>query len=225
MDSKFKVGDSITVKQGVMEPDFEKFELSGWQGRVTEIDTESNKENILITVEWDSLTLKQMPSDYIEQSEIDGFDWSSMVLYDSDLEKAIPRDTQKKVDKTKEKLEDKYQWASFGEEGLRISKILQGVNPSDEMKCLQKWVEHLDKSLTFPVHAFVSDSAESWLIKSGDEVVIKSLPHIVDMYGIIASIRLDRKKYEFPLCDLEVIDKTSANFQLIEDYGIWFANR
>jgi hypothetical protein len=34
-----------------------------------------------------------------------------------------------------------------------------------------------------------------------------------------------KKKYEFPLCDLEVIDKTRTDFQLIEDYGTWFANR
>lgn len=225
MKLKFKIGDSVIVKQGVKEPDLEEFELSGWQGRVVEIDANSNKDNILITVEWDSLTLKQIPSDYIEQSEIDGFDWSSMVLYDSDLEKTISRDSKKNVEKAKEKLADKYNWVSFGEEGIRISKILQGVDPNDEMKCLQKWVEYLDKSLTFPIQAIVSESEDDWLIKIGDKVIIKSLPHIVDMYGIIASIRLDGKKYEFPLCDLEVIDKSSANFQLIEDYGIWFANR
>jgi hypothetical protein len=45
----------------------------------------------------------------------------------------------------KEKSTYKYFWASLGTEGLRISKILHGVNPRNEMKCLQKWVEHLDK--------------------------------------------------------------------------------
>ena len=45
------------------------------------------------------------------------------------------------------------------------------------------------------------------------------------MYGIIASIRLSGEKYEFPLCDLEVIDKTKADSQLIDDYRTWFANR
>jgi len=93
------------------------------------------------------------------------------------------------------------------------------------MKCLQKWVEHLDKDLSFPIQAIVSESEDDWLIKSGDKVLIKSLPHIVDMYGIIASIRLNGKKYWFPLCDLEVVDKTQADFQLIDDYQTWFANR
>jgi hypothetical protein len=99
------------------------------------------------------------------------------------------------------------------------------VFPRDEMKCLQKWVEYLDRRLTFPINAIVSDSEGNWLIKRGDKVLIKSLPHIVDMYGIIASIRLSGEKYEFPLCNLEVIDKTKADSQLIDDYRTWFANR
>lgn len=93
------------------------------------------------------------------------------------------------------------------------------------MKCLQKWVEYLDAELTFPIQAKVSDSQDNWLIKRGNKVIIKSLPHIVDMYGIIASIRLNGEKYEFPLCNLEVIDKAKVDFRLINDYRIWFANR
>lgn len=45
------------------------------------------------------------------------------------------------------------------------------------------------------------------------------------MYGIIATIKLIRKKYEFPLCDLEVKDKANPNFQLVEDFKTWFANQ
>ena len=215
----------MVVRQGVKEPDSEEFELGGWQGRVLEIDTNSDKDNVLISIEWDSITLIQIPSDYIVKSEIDGLDWSRMILYDSDLEKSIPRDKKENVKKAKDKLSEKYYWASLGEEGSRISKILQGVNPNDEMKCLKKWVEHLDKDLIYPIQAIVSESEDDWLIKNGDKVLIKSLPHIVDMYGIIASIRLNGKKYEFPLCDLEVVDQKQANFQLIDDYRTWFGNK
>lgn len=225
MKSNFKIGDTVVVREGVKEPDLEEFEIGGWQGRVLEMDADSDKDNVLITIEWDSFTLLQMPSDYIEQSEIDGYDWSSMVLYETDLEKSVSRDKKENVKKSKEKLSDKHYWDSFGQEGLRISKILHGADPHDEMKCLEKWVAHLDKELTFPIQAIVSESEDNWLIKDGDKVLIKALPHIVDMYGVITSIILKGKKYEFPLCDLEVIDKTGADFQLIDDYRIWFANR
>jgi len=220
-----KLGDSVIVKQGVKEPDFEEFSIGGWQGRVVEIDTKSDKDNNLIMIEWDSLTLRQIPSKYIEQSERDGLDWKNMTLYESELEKSKPRDTKENVKQTQDKLSDNHYWDSLGDEVIRISKILDNVNPQDEMKCLQKWVEYLDNELSFPIHAIVSDSEDNWLIKSGDRVIIKSLPHIVDMYGIIASIRLNDEKYEFPLCDLEVIDKTKSDFQLIDDYRTWFSNR
>jgi len=220
-----KLGDSVIVKQGVKEPDLEEFEIGGWQGRVVAIDTKSDIDNILITIEWDSLTLKQIPSNYIEQSEREGMGWGNMTLYVSELEKTKPRDKKENVKQTQERLSNKHYWNSLGDEGIRISKVLDKVNPHDEMKCLQKWVEYLDNELTFPIHAIVSDSEDSWLIKSGDKVIIKSLPHIVDMNGIIASIRLNGEKYEFPLCDLEVIDKKKVDFQLIDDYRTWFANR
>lgn len=220
-----KLKDSVIVKQGVKEPDLEDFEVGGWQGRVVEIDTKSEKDNILITIEWDSLTLRQIPSNYIEQSERDGFDWKNLTLYESELERTKPRDKREHVKQTQDKLTDKHRWDSLGDEGERISKVLDKVNPHDELKCLQKWVEYLDNELTFPIHAIVTDSEDNWVIKSGDKVTIKSLPHIVDVYGIIASLRLNGEKYEFPLCDLEVIDATKADFQLIDDYRIWFANR
>ena len=54
METIFQLGDSVVVKQGIKEPDFEEFEIGGWQGRITEINTKSDKNNVLITIEWDS---------------------------------------------------------------------------------------------------------------------------------------------------------------------------
>ncbi|MBW6536853.1 MAG: calcium-binding protein [Mariniphaga sp.] len=36
---------------------------------------------------------------------------------------------------------------------------------------------------------------------------------------------LGKKVYGFPLCNLKVTDKNSPNYQLIDDYQVWFANR
>lgn len=51
-----KKGDSVIVKEGVKDPDTDEFEIGGWQGRVIEIDNLSEKNNALITIEWDSIT-------------------------------------------------------------------------------------------------------------------------------------------------------------------------
>jgi hypothetical protein len=222
---KLKPGDSIMVKQGVKEPDFEKFELGGWQGRVTEIDSSSNPDHILVTIEWDSETLKQIPKWYIEQSETDGCDWETMVLYETDVEKAKVRDKKNDVKNAQKKLESDFHWAHLGKEGKRIEKILKGVNPDDEMECLSRWSEYLEDNLNFPIAAVVDETDDFGQVRDGDKVSVKSLPQVADMYGIIAEVRLGRSKYFIPLCELEVIDKNSPDFQLIDDYRVWFANR
>ena len=148
-----------------------------------------------------------------------------MNLYESDIYKTVPRDKEENVKNVQGKLSDKYYWASFGEEGLRISNVLGKVKRHNEMKCLEMWDKHLDENLSFPIQAIVDESEDDWLIKSGDVLTIKSLSNIVDMYGIIAKVKLERKTYEYPLCDLEVTDEKSLDDQLINDYRIWFANK
>ncbi|NSW90944.1 MAG: hypothetical protein HPY74_09810 [Firmicutes bacterium] len=34
-----------------------------------------------------------------------------------------------------------------------------------------------------------------------------------------------QERYYFPLCDLEASDKKSKNYELLNDYSVWFANR
>jgi len=220
----FKKGDSVRVKEGVKEPDTEEFELGGLQGRI--ISTAEEEEENLITIEWDSISLQQLPNDYIIQAEEDGLSWDSMVLFESDVEITVPRDKKRDVEKKLNELSDKFLWSSEGEESLRISKILEGVNLKDEMKCYQKWYDHLEKELSFPIQAVIQEYAENdWTIKSGEKVIIKSLSSITDMYALIADITFKGRKIEYPLCDLEVKNKISNDYQLIKDYSIWFSNR
>lgn len=105
----FKIGDSVKVKDGVKEPDNEEFEMGGWQGRVIEVEHEIDDEgNTMITIEWDSLTLKQLPEKYIQESEVEGLDWQLMYLFESDLDKAVPRDKKEDVERMQDLISDKY---------------------------------------------------------------------------------------------------------------------
>lgn len=222
---KLKTGDSAIVNQGMKEPEFEEFEIGGWQGRVVEIDYESNKVHVLIIIEWDSLTLKQIPPKYIQQSEMEELDWQRMNLHESDLNKTTPRDRVENVKKVQEKLSDKYYWFSYGKEGVRISKVLGKTNRHDEMKCLEKWDKHLDKHLSYPVQAIVSEEADDWVIKSGTALKIMSITNYVDMYGIIVKVKVGRETYDMALCEIEVLDKKSMDHRLINDYLVWFGDR
>jgi hypothetical protein len=220
-----KIGDSVKVKTGVLEPDTELFEISGWQGRIIELDTLSTDEDTLVSIEWDSATLQLIPGDYIMQSEVEGLGWEMMVLFESNIELTDSRDNVSEVKKMQEELSEKYYWCSLGEDGLRIAAVLDGTNREDEMKCFTIWNKHLNSSLSFPIKAVVSESEENDKIKEGTDVEISLLSKVDECYGILASITTNGIKFEFPLCDLEVTEKKSANYQFINDYTVWFANR
>ena len=81
------IGDSVIVKKGILEPDYNEIKIEGWQGRVKHINPELYKGNTLVTIEWDSETLMKIPSIFIDQSEEEGLDWKTMVLYKSELKK------------------------------------------------------------------------------------------------------------------------------------------
>ncbi len=105
VEMKFSVGDSVMVKEGTFDPDYGN-EMSGWQGRIYAID-DSNGDDPLISIEWDSITLKNIPRSVIKDCEKDGLIWSSMDLSASELEPAKPRDRQEDVDEVLEMTSEK----------------------------------------------------------------------------------------------------------------------
>jgi len=74
MKMEIKIGDSVRVKPGVSDPDYE-YVISGWQGWVTHLDTDEGK---FIEIAWDSVILNQMPVELIEASIEEGFIYRSL---------------------------------------------------------------------------------------------------------------------------------------------------
>ncbi len=229
MDPKttsFKIGDSVKVKPGTLDPDTEAFSIGGWQGRIIGIMRQENGMT-LIDIQWDSLTLHNMPKQSIEFCEEEGFDWTQMGLYAEDLELTSERDTQEDVKRVQEELatihHHSYSW--LGEEGTRIQQILAGVNHEKEREVFERWRTYLEHHLSFPFEAIVDEWQERGPLCSGDTVYVKKISLVDEVYGIIVSLKRRRKHYDFPLCDLAATDKTSSNAQLIQDYRVWFANR
>jgi hypothetical protein len=77
--NKIKIGDLVKVKKGIFAPDQEGICIEGWQGRVFE-KTEDKDGTPLISIEWDSITLENMPESYIEQGENENLNNSIMTL-------------------------------------------------------------------------------------------------------------------------------------------------
>jgi len=216
-----RVGDVVRVKPGVRDGDFD-IDMGGWQGRVSEISPLEN----LICIDWDSLTLLNMPGAMIARCEEEGLGWDQFYLESSEVEPAAARDTKADVAKAVRKLQEEHAWDYLGEKGSGIARVLAGVKADDEWAAFQAWETHLRQVLRFPLAAVeVAEYQEVGPLRAGDKVDVQRIIEVVDMYGVIVAVRHKRGSYHFPLCDLEATDKGSANHRFVQEYAVWFANR
>jgi hypothetical protein len=216
---QIKVGDSVRVKDGTKDPDF-GIDLGGWQGQVTEI------EDDIINIAWDSVTLSIFPPDeYISKCEVEGLGWETFRLAIEDVKAAKPRDSEAELKKMRKKIKLKHHWDHLGESGVKISKILKNIETDDYFASLDAWEKYLNESLSLPFDAEISEYQFEGPLREGDKIRVHSILMLDDSYGVIVKIRLGRKVYHFPLCDIDVLDKKSENHQIVEDYRDWFANR
>ena len=96
------------------------------------------------------------------------------------------------------------------------------------------WMAFLSKNLSFPFEANVIeyDGSDAEFFgfepnspfRLNDKVKVTKTNFNDENYGVIATIYKGRKKYDIPLCDLEVVDKASLNYKLVDDYKTWFVN-
>ena len=221
-DPKFKIGDSVKVKKGVLVPDYQRLCIEGWQGRVTEFH---EGRSPLIGIQWDSVTLRSMPREYVEECETEGYDYSEMGLSVDDVVQTSPRDSAGDVERAQEELAQSVSWLALGEEGRRIKEVLTGIDEDDEWEAFKRWEAHLRDVIAFPLDARVAESQGEGPLDVGDRISVTGIAETVDLYGIIVDLKHGRKRYQFPLCDLEVVDKKSRNYQPVKDYAVWFANR
>lgn len=211
---------SVVVKAGVKEAET-GIEMGGWQGRITEVDEKNN----IITVDWDSITLRALPPDYIEASEEEGLRWNQYFLFPMDVEPAPARDTEADVEAAFKELQHHYMWADLGPEGKAIQAVLKDVDPGDELAALRAWEAHLRKVLTFPFKAEIAEFQERGPLQSGDQVTVRRIVEIDGFRGILVEIQSRHGNGLFPLCDLEVIKKHSPLHDKLQAYVVWYANR
>lgn len=214
----FKIGDSVRVKKGVKIPEMD-CDLSFWQGRISEIN-----DNNIICIDLDSKTLNSLPAEDIKKCEREGYAWHNIYLGNDDIEIVPPRDTQNEVKETLNRLFNEFAWAHLGEQGDRINAILSNLTPDVDLKAFERWLNYLSSNLTLPCEAEVIEIQEQGPLQCDDKVIIRSLD-THEYYGVMADVETNRKRFWFPLSDLEAVNKASANYELIYDYVIWYANR
>lgn len=218
-----RVGDPVVVKPGTGDPDLE-IDVSGWQGRITEIVEEGDET--FVSMQWDSVTLRNAPDGMFVECEENGMDWSEMYLLVDDVEPTEPRDSEEDVARTIERLEKKYAWTYLGEQGDRIRAALGDVDPEDHRAMLDAWRRYFEKRLQFPFTAVVFElQPPESPYRRGDRVRVMRLADIDEEHGILVETVREHERYDVPLKDLAATDEQSRTHQLLDDYSVWFANR
>jgi hypothetical protein len=101
-----KKGDYVKVKEGVSDYAHKHIDLSNWQGYV--LDIHKDNKGLFIEVQWDSLTLNQMPFDFIERCIADDVEFDSYILLENDVVRSIARDTEANIHKALIEIDKKY---------------------------------------------------------------------------------------------------------------------
>jgi hypothetical protein len=219
-DSTLQIGDTVKVKDDFIDPECD-VDMGGWHGRIKEFYPKIGTALIA----FDSITLQNLPPEYIEESEEEGLSWSEYGYDLADLSKADPRDTSADVEATQKEIAHHYIFAHLGEEGREIRQVIQSVDPHGNMSEIEIWQTYLEQKLKFPLAAVVNEWQDRGPWRSGDKVHIHAIEAADMHYGLIVKLRRGRRQFHFPLCDLSAVDNNSTTYRLIELYRTWFANR
>ena len=216
----FTIGDSVVVTKGIVDSG-SGIDMGGWQGRITEIE-KGEKGRTLICVSWDSITLKNMPKSFLKETEEEGSDLQAYYLWVEDVESAQSRDTEEDVARTAHEIMRHVGWYSFGEEGKRIQRVVAGTD--DDWTAFKAWRRYMQKELTFPFEAEISEPQSKGRLRQGDKVAVMNISGLDDVWGVIVAIKRGSEKLDFPLCDLKLLGKKSSSKQIVSDYAVWYAN-
>jgi Calcium binding len=218
--SSWAIGGSIAVKPGVTDPDTGR-DLGGWQGRISAIPNEGE----VLTIRWDSLTLRSMPQALLAWSEEEGLSWSEMNLLPEEVEPATARDTEDDVVAATAELESQTSWLYLGgEQGERIQSIVNRAAGHDELAVFRAWHTYLEEHLVLPFAATVVEYQRG-PVRQGALVTVLAITFLDEIYGTIVAVKHTQGVNELPLCDLKATEADAETRQLVEDYAMWFANR
>jgi hypothetical protein len=219
---KYKIGQTVKVKNGVLCPDDSEFNLSGWTGRIIELDEDDEPT---VGIEFDSITLKNMPEKYIKKSEQENLDWSRIYLDMNDVELTKSRDTEQDAKNVRDEIEKRFVWIGVSSEGELIQSVINSAESFKGWDVLKAWEKYLKKNLQFPFETVIHENWGRGPLNEGDILKVFGIELADDHYGIIVACRKGRKGYDYPLVDLKITEKKSINSDIIEAYHTWFANR
>jgi hypothetical protein len=219
----YKAGDVVRVKSDVQD-ELTGIFMENWQGRVIDFANDAATGEPLVCVEWDSVTARNLPIQYIMMSNQEDMDWSSYYLALDEVEPAPTRDTPEQAEQAIRELDAKYYWKSLGEQGERIHKIVGELDLDDDARSFKVWLDYLKKQLKFPFKAQIITGIQGGYAQEGEMVNVINFANIDDFWGIMMRVSTKKGMFDCALSDLSVEDENAPNFLPISDYAFWYDN-
>ncbi len=169
--------------------------------------------------------MSKIPDEYLINILNEGLDYEIMISDISELETATKRDSKANQQALRVRLESKIYWFHLFEEevkSIKYAKLFKGIRTNDEYGLFEKWEDYLSDNLEFPIMTKVVEYMRKEKIK---EFKLLSLDDYDDHYGILGLGKAGKETITLPLCDLEAVDKSSKNYELLKDYAVFFANK
>lgn len=223
MSKMYKIGDVVKIKSGVQD-ELTGIFMENWQGRVIEHSTDAETGEALVCVEWDSITARNLPIQYIMMSNQEDADWSTYYLLWSEVEPALARDTPQEAERVIRDLDAKYYWQSLGEQGQRVQTVVGELDLDDDTAAFKIWRTYLGQSLKFPFDAEVLTAMQGGHAREGEIVKVIQFTDIDDLLGIMVKVSSKKGIYDHALCDLSATAEDSPNFLPLSDYCFWYDN-
>lgn len=217
--TRFKVGDRVWVRHGVVDTEYPDMPLGGWAGTIAEVHRRG-----MYTVHWGRETLASIHPVYKKRCERDGTMLEEYWLADSDLEpdpggplciehpkEIMPRPLSMKNQ------DDRVRMVF----GLTSDDLL----PRPDEDSLETYYDYLSRQMSFPFEA--RDYVEDDLLSFSPARLIKAValgrePHDLDEdEGIFCKVETADGEELLPLANLE-LRRSDRNRQLVNDYAAWF---
>jgi hypothetical protein len=220
--NKFKVGDSIKVIEGTVDPDYDHINIGGWYGRIFAIEELDGEDGTLYTIEWDSISLKSLDSEIILECIEEGIDYKYISLLESDIEKTVARDKPEDVKEAIAFLDEEFFWTDLGEQGERIRRVISTTKSKSEIDLLKAWESHINENIKLPLSVIYLGEPQK-NISEGTKLTLNKITSIDEEFGIMVSVDYKSSPMILPLSDVDVETETNDN-SCIQDYLIWYAN-
>jgi hypothetical protein len=208
---KFKIGSSVQVNKNVNAEFDSNINMKNWEGRV--IDAYRNEEGDIYEVEFDSITMQNMPEDYIEELISCNRDFSEHEFSPDVLMKSKSRDTQNETNAAYRQNYHQHKWDFLGEEDkdLMYKIMTQMPKESDE----ENWKLYFQSKLAFP---FGAEIRGHFHIPKNTKVQVLQQYGWDEFGGMLVMIKNDEFVTEYPLFDL---DAKGSNGEILDIYYQW----